>query len=376
MAEKRKHVGSVDQDQNAKKKAMRLQLSQKKEILGMLDKGVHGNVIAVRYGVSETTISNVKSSREKILKQLADGDDPVLFVCFSLSIMEYIFLVCFNQSSKRVRIGRMPAMEKALLVWFQLQRANNVEISGPLLMEKATEISNQLVSKNLVGDSEKEILKSFKASSGFLQKFCQRHKISAFVESGEANSVKAEAILKGRSEAIAKIAEGKYHIDDIYNADETGLFYRMPPNRTLAQQSENVKGVKRSKSRVTALVCCNASGTDKRKMLLIGKSKNPHCFKNVNMNNVNCRYNSTDKAWMSVRIFNDFLKELNDDMAKQKRRIILFIDQAPVHKVTAEYEHVKVEKLEANTTSVIQHVMRELFGHLKHITVSGSSGIC
>lgn len=52
--------------------------------------------------------------------------------------------------------------------------------------------------------------------------------------------------------------------DQIYNADETGLWYKVLPQKTLATNMEkSVSGFKGVKDRVTVLVCANASGEDK-----------------------------------------------------------------------------------------------------------------
>ncbi|GBN11758.1 hypothetical protein AVEN_272694-1 [Araneus ventricosus] len=47
--------------------------------------------------------------------------------------------------------------------------------------------------------------------------------------------------------------------DQIYNANETGLFYRMMPLKSLASKEEaSAPGYKKSKYRVSLLVCANA----------------------------------------------------------------------------------------------------------------------
>ena len=50
--------------------------------------------------------------------------------------------------------------------------------------------------------------------------------------------------------------------DGIYNADETGLFYKCLPNKTCVK-GEPCNGGNQSKERLTVLVACNMSGIDK-----------------------------------------------------------------------------------------------------------------
>uniref|UniRef100_A0AAV1TFJ2 DDE-1 domain-containing protein n=1 Tax=Peronospora matthiolae TaxID=2874970 RepID=A0AAV1TFJ2_9STRA len=48
---------------------------------------------------------------------------------------------------------------------------------------------------------------------------------------------------------------------DVYNMDETGLFYSMTPDKTIAQQE--VEGFKKDKTRITVALTANADGSDK-----------------------------------------------------------------------------------------------------------------
>ena len=72
----------------------------------------------------------------------------------------------------------------------------------------------------------------------------------------------------------------KYELNQIYNADEFGLFYRAQPEKSLHLKDERCVGGKHSKLRLTGLVAANAVG-GKLSMFVIGKSKSPRCFKNI-----------------------------------------------------------------------------------------------
>jgi hypothetical protein len=51
-----------------------------------------------------------------------------------------------------------------------------------------------------------------------------------------------------------------FSLCDIYNADETGLFWKALPVHALASKNECVSGGKLSKERVTCLVCASMAG--------------------------------------------------------------------------------------------------------------------
>ncbi|KAL1448239.1 hypothetical protein WDU94_003519, partial [Cyamophila willieti] len=79
-------------------------------------------------------------------------------------------------------------------------------------------------------------LNEFKASNGWLEKFRKRHNIAYKTVCGEAASVDKSAGADWK-EKLPSICEG-YSERDVYNADETGLFFRVLPNKTMAFKNE------------------------------------------------------------------------------------------------------------------------------------------
>ncbi|GBO17835.1 Jerky -like [Araneus ventricosus] len=88
--------------------------------------------------------------------------------------------------------------------------------------------------------------------------------------------------------------------EQICKVDETGLYYRMLPTKTLASRKEAAApGYKRSKDRVTVSLCGNAAGMHKLPVMLIGKSVKPTAFKNVNVESLPAHYRALKTAWMN-----------------------------------------------------------------------------
>jgi len=56
---------------------------------------------------------------------------------------------------------------------------------------------------------------------------------------------------------------------DIFNADETGLFYRCTPDQIRAFKGERFSGGKQSKECITLLVGANMNESEKFKLLMI-----------------------------------------------------------------------------------------------------------
>ena len=87
--------------------------------------------------------------------------------------------------------------------------------------------------------------------------------------------------------------------------DETGIFFKLLPDRTLCFKNEDCHGGKKSKDRSTVAVCANMSGSEKWPLLVIGKSRNPRCFKNVETLPVS--YKANRKAWMTGDMFEEWV---------------------------------------------------------------------
>ena len=66
----------------------------------------------------------------------------------------------------------------------------------------------------------------------------------------------------------------QYKLEDIYIADEFGIFYQCLPNKTFPLKSNKCSGRKQSKIQITGVAAANAVG-DKLPMFVTGKSQNP-----------------------------------------------------------------------------------------------------
>jgi hypothetical protein len=58
---------------------------------------------------------------------------------------------------------------------------------------------------------------------------------------------------------VIRILCGEYAEEDIYNMDETGLWWKQGPSAGLATRAR--PGVKQEKSWISLVCCCNYTGT-------------------------------------------------------------------------------------------------------------------
>ena len=69
----------------------------------------------------------------------------------------------------------------------------------------------------------------------------------------------------------------EYRDENVCNADETALFYRLLRERMIERNLVAATGEKFSKDRVTFLLCCSAN-SEKLPQLVIGKYQSPRCI--------------------------------------------------------------------------------------------------
>ncbi|XP_054720508.1 tigger transposable element-derived protein 4-like [Uloborus diversus] len=201
----------------------------------------------------------------------------------------------------------------------------------------------------------------FVASSGWLERFKARHNIVFRNLHGEAKDV-PESLCEEWRIRLPTLLFG-YKASDVFNIDETGLFYKCVPQKTLMFKGESCAGGKMSKDRLTVLVGANADGSEKLPLLVIGKSKNPRCFKNVKSLPVN--YKSNKKSWMTSELFEEYVRKLDLSFHKKSREVLLFVDNCPAHPKLKNLKSIKLEFFPPNTTAKLQPADQGVIRNLK-----------
>lgn len=228
-------------------------------------------------------------------------------------------------SRKTLRKAVYPEMEKRLYAWFCRQRSRHVPISYEIMCEKAKQIYAETYGSD-----------NFVASRGWIVNFKNRHGLRALKICGEKLSNNEEAVEPFKRNLAAKIKNLNLSSKQIYNADESALYWKILPEKTMVRSNEKcAPGRKISKERVTFLCCTNADGSHKLKPLVIGKAKNPRAFKNVQLP---VEYRSSSNAWMTTTIFQDwfhssFIRQVRRFLKSEAlpEKAILIVDNATSH---------------------------------------------
>ncbi|XP_068629722.1 tigger transposable element-derived protein 1-like [Battus philenor] len=140
-------------------------------------------------------------------------------------------------------------------------------------------IRSKAVSNNNANGIKNE---TFEASQGWFERFKVRANLNSIALKGEAARADITAAERYPTELKPLIHEGGY---DSKQVDETGLFWKHLPYRTLIAKTEkSAPGFKASKDGLTLLLGGNANGDFKFKPLLIYQSENPRAMKGCSMN--------------------------------------------------------------------------------------------
>ena len=68
--------------------------------------------------------------------------------------------------------------------------------------------------------------------------------------------------------------------EDIWNTDQSGLFFKAPPDTRLAKKTKNCKGGKKSKERLTVVFFVSSSDSRYVNLLLLERVKFRDTFEN------------------------------------------------------------------------------------------------
>lgn len=168
-----------------------------------------------------------------------------------------------------LRKARYPELESKLMEFVTDMEKQNFAINGLSLRLQAQTYCRRQV--ELLGGHE---LPTF--SAGWLDNFMRRNGLKCRIMNGEAGSVDMTTDHMLTEIDRIRRAITKYPRKDIFNFDETGLFYRQAPQKTISL--DEISGSKVNKDRLTIGFMCSAEG-EKMEPVIIGKAKQPQSFK-------------------------------------------------------------------------------------------------
>ena len=143
------------------------------------------------------------------------------------------------RNQQYVRLPDDEQLDKALYAWVIQQRSTATPISRPFLQEKAKHFSMQLNTET--ADRE------FKASTGWLEKLQPQHGIRNLSIQGEKLSAAGETVQPFPKKVFNVMDENKLIPEEIYNADDTGLWWKCLLQKNSRFQSRKIQDSKKER---------------------------------------------------------------------------------------------------------------------------------
>ncbi|KAK3760444.1 hypothetical protein RRG08_065170 [Elysia crispata] len=226
-----------------------LPLGVKLKIIKDIEQGVKRTLIQKQYKLASSTLSTILSHREDIKKCVSNSD--------------------YCPQRRRVRKSKYFEMEEQLWEWY---KKANVESAGKTLTNavicnKALELAGQMK------------MSDFKATTGWISRFRQRRGI---YRSPAAKLAKVKPpppanpdLIEHWTSVILPDIVKNYDPNDIFIAHETGLFFRCTPDRMLPYVGERCCGGRLAKERLTVMLVCNMTGTEKLPLVVVDINLQP-----------------------------------------------------------------------------------------------------
>ena len=173
------------------------------------------------------------------------------------------------------------------------ERSNGVNVRGTEILAAAGKLAAYVGVSN------------FKGTERWLWRFRNRHGLFNKVLHGEAGDADESSVALFRERLKKLNSDEGLSSPEIYNADETGIFWRsMPKNIQIRRDEENATGKKSSRERLSLPVGFNATGEHRSKLAAVGKSKKPRAFIGLNIGrDLPIVYYHSKKAWFNYAIF-------------------------------------------------------------------------
>lgn len=300
-----------------------ISLDKKIVLLDYLAAGEKIASVARKFKVNESTVRTIKKSEVAIRSSVACGS--------SVS----------NRKTCHSRSQTLERVERELAGWLQQQRRNGTTLRAGAIRQVAVQLFEDFKTK------DKNI--SFQASKGWFEKFKKRYNIRL---SGDlkADPEPTEAY---RAELRQYIERRGYQPQQVFNADETKLYWkRMPARTTISRKEKVAPGFKASKDKVSLLFCCNASGCHMVKPMLVYRSFGPRALKNKDKNCLPVFWRAESKAQITTDLFMDWFVNCFVPSVRQYLiskllpfKALLLIDNAPAHLETLTLIHPNIEVL-------------------------------
>jgi hypothetical protein len=208
-----------------------------------------------------------------------------------------------------------------------------------ILKQTAQEFQNLFENKNDISNS-------------YIERWKKRFNIKSCCIYGQSSGSDIAAANTWKLTILPHILK-KYIPRNIYNIDESALFWKALPNRSFFRRGGSKHGIKEGRERMTVVLTVNMIG-ERLKPLILEKSANPRSFPKFSLSK-QFHYDSSPNAWMTNSIFIKYMKQLNREFSNEGREVAMILDNCSCHHIKEiTLSNITFFYLPPNTTSIAQ----------------------
>jgi kinesin family protein 6/9 len=184
----------------------------------MADEGLSQRKLADKYKISKTAVGDMLKNRQLLKEQFE-----------------------FNSNTKRKRFktnSKFAQVNELVWQWYKVSRENGVQMSGPMIQEKALQVAQNLQAKN------------FKGSNGWLHSWKSRYNVTSF---------KDDTGLSPKLNYINDYSKVEGHNPSLQTSDAANIIMNLDTIRKRNLLNVNAANMQGSVANLSSVECSNSS---------------------------------------------------------------------------------------------------------------------
>nr|CAB3266957.1 tigger transposable element-derived protein 4 [Phallusia mammillata] len=303
------------------RKRHELSLNEKIQVIEATNEGATQRAVAQKFEVFQTQVSRIVHSKDKLLTE---------------------FQSRVKLCRKRARRQTHEDIGDALLEWFSLAKSKGLVVNGTMLRQKAKDLAILILGVDFV------------PSLSWVVRWRERHAIKLLGHCESQSYCDFKTAQDWKTSIWANI-KTRYSASDIYSCDETGPYFRkLPEKETLVVDQKFTE-------HLNILIATNMDGSDKLKLLVIGKHKETHRITGIK------KLSSNSNAWVNSVLFQDWFKGIDDRLQKQNKKICFLLDNFLAYKIDdKEFKCIEFVFFPSNISPFVHPLHQGIIQKLKH----------
>ncbi|XP_045109650.1 tigger transposable element-derived protein 4-like [Portunus trituberculatus] len=292
-----------------RKRRQDLTLGAKVKVLEMLEQEpkVPQGKIASMFRVSQSQVSRIMKNKEAIMTQWNRFATP---------------------DRKRCRLGKAGALEQKLVEWYKEAKKEDLPISGPILMEKAKSIGNEMGI-------------DFKPSAGWLGRWKDRNGVTLKRFKDKDGALSVTKVGNHWRRYMFTKATKDYSPQNVWVVDETVLAYDALPEHS-------IPGAVSGTGKISIILACNLAGTERKPPVVIGNSQT------LTSVNLPTPFQHHPESTVTLDFFSSWLKEWDRELHTKRKKIVVLMSKTPHHPENPHVFNINVTFFPQDTSTVLQ----------------------